>query len=270
MWKNVAEPAMVTSARLASAGVSVGSNALGDDVGEAVHEARAEPDRPGDVGDREGHEVAVALDAREAVAHAAGGDDDVALAVACPLGVGRGARRVEEQVDGLVGPGGGEGGRGWQRARVGVGQVAVHGEHVEAGAALGLDALGHGHVVEAAPLAGDDEELGAGLLGDEAHLAVAVDGDDGVLGGAETGQRAEQDQRLVPGGQHPRHHVALADAEAVEPGRGAEGRFAVAAEGDRPVVLVDGHHVVGRACGPLLDQLPEVATLEHARLLAVW
>jgi hypothetical protein len=136
-------------------------------------------------------------------------------------------------------------------------------EHLELGL-VGGDAVRHRGEVGALPLGRHDQEAGLGLLRDEADLALPVDRQDRVLDRAETGERPDEDERLDPRRQLPRHWRALADPEGGEPGGGPFRGVPVLAERERPLVLVDRELGVGRQRGAPLDQLPDVAgVLDH-------
>jgi hypothetical protein len=121
---------------------------------------------------------------------------------------------------------------------------------------LGLDAVGHRHEVEAVPLSGHAEELGADLRDDEAHLAVSVERQDRVLHRPQAGQRQGEHDRLDAGRELPGDAGAVADTEVVEAGGHALGAIAQLGEGDLAVLTVVEDHDVGRCRRSRLHQLP--------------
>ena len=219
-----------------------------------------QPRDAADVGVRERDPRAVAVARVDAVGHRAGDVVEGIVAVARALGVARGARRVEQPAHRRVGGCGRR--RGARRERRGVAEreaaVAVDHEHVETGRARG-DAARHRLVVEPAPHARHDEELGAGLARAETELALAVDRDDRVLHHVEATQRGRQHHRVEAGGQAPAHDVFGPDAEGRDAGRGLLGALLELGVGDAATALVARHLDVGGGGDARVEELPEVA-----------
>ena len=127
------------------------------------------------------------------------------------LGIGGRAGGVEEPAPGV-------GGRGTRFAaesrRIAIGQSALAFDDVNREArSFSPDLLRHPGVVEAAPLARDEEVLRFELPRDEAELAMAIDGENRVLHRAQPREGRHQHQRLVPGRQHPGDASAVPDAQ---------------------------------------------------------
>ena len=241
---------------------------LDDDVRTAGEQARAQPDGPGHVGEREGQRPAVPGPEVEAGGHASGGRDDRGVGVLRALGVGGRSRRVEQPAHGREPGVGGDLRRRRQGCRVALRERPVAHHHLGPPAVELGDAAGHGLVVEVAPAPRHDEHGHSRLGRDEADLALAVDGDDRVLHHRQARQRSGQDQRLVPGREHPRHHLAGPDTTARQARGRPLGCLLVTGERDPPAVLVDCHLLVGARRCPALDQLPQrprVRHLHHSR-----
>ena len=139
--------------------------------------SREQPADAADVGEREHERAAVArASARAPASIAVRRRHDRAVGVPRALGVGGRARRVEDPPHRrVVARSSARPAAGGERRRVAVGQRPVADEHLEAGLLARRSSLRHRLEVEALPLRRDDEQLRAGLLGDEADLALAVD-----------------------------------------------------------------------------------------------
>ncbi len=238
----------------------VGHEGLEQQVAARGHEARDEPGDAADVGEREGQGVAVVGGHGEAPDHALRDGVHRLVGVLRPLGLRRGARRVEEPAD-LVATSR----RRRQRdlAGIGLGERAVTGEDRHP-ADLGRDRRGHRLEVEAAEGGGHHQQRGPGLADAEPDLALAEDVEDRVLGGTEAGERAHEHERLDPGRELPGDDRPRTDAVVpVQRGGDALGAVPVPPEGDAPTALVDRGQHVGRRRRPRLDQLPQRVALEH-------
>ena len=243
--------------------------ALDDDHRAAERQRAEDVHRAGDVREREHAADAVVLGHLEPLAHADGRGLDRGVGVLRALGVGRRAGRVVVEADRQIGGIVGRRRRRRQLLRIALRQHAIGDEDLEPGLTAG-DLAGHLLVVEVAPCARHDQQPRPGLLRDEADLALAVDRQHRVLDGAEPRQRGHERKRFEPRRQLPRHDVALTDAEAGEAGGGALGLGLVLGERERAAVLVDGHHRIGCRLDPLLEQLPQVAGVNHVvSLIAV-
>ncbi len=234
--------------------------------GPRLHQHRGRPgeqrrvhadDDPADVGERErderdvvGHHVRLLGVTNRAGEHRAVG-------VLRALGVGRGARRVEDPphrvLRGIVE----HRRRRRQRGRVAVGIEMVCDERVHV-VALAGHLLRQRLIVELVPYRRRDQQLAARLLRDERDLAVAVDREHRILDRAQPAQRADQHGRLRPGRELPRDVRPRGHAECVQPRGRTFAEVAVLRERGRTVAVVQ-HDAVGSCPRSPLDELPHAA-----------
>ena len=190
--------------------------------------------------------------------HAPAAGDQRLVGVAHALGVGRAPGRVVDPADrGLVG--GEPGRRRRQRRGVALGEPVVDDDDAWRRVEVRGHPLGQLAEVEAAELAGDREELRAGLAQREADLALAVEVDDRVLERAEPAERRRQHHRVDARRQLPRERRGLVHPHRLQAGGHPLGPVAELPEGQGPVVLVDEHREVRVELGAALDELPDRA-----------
>ena len=177
--------------------------------------------------------------------------------MSCAFRVGRRAGGIEQPPDrvGVVFSVG-------QRRGVALRERPVGHEHAHA-AALLRERCSHGLEIEFPPNRWDDQDLRCRLTGDETDFAFAVDRQHGVLDCTQTAQRSDQDQRLEPRRELPRHHVVDTDAMGGKTCRRPFGLHGELGEGQGPHVLIDREKRVGGGVDTCLDQLPQRASLQH-------
>ncbi len=237
---------------------------LGGEQPTAGHQSGEQPPDATDVGEGEDERRHVVGADVETLGHGQRGRHDREIAVRRALRIRGGARGVEEPPDRRVRRRRGQGVRIGEATGVGVGQCTVDDQHLHPRPSR-RDLLGHRREVEAPEGGGHDEQGRPALLGDEADLAPAVDGDDRVLARTESCEGADQDQRLVPGGELPAHRgVSTNPVLGLETCRGAETRVAVAGEGELGAGVLVGEHRVGCGRGAALDELPEARRADPA------
>ena len=223
-----------------------------------------------DVGVRERHRTDVVAGDLERLTEAGAGGDECLVGVEHALGIRCRARGVVAPPDRRLA------GRVLRRRRQGGGvasrQVFVAVDERRWRVEIRCHLGDHRAVVETAPVAGVQHELGLGLLDAEADFTVTVDVDDRVLDRAESAEREARDDGLHAGRQHPRDRRALADAEGMESGGDLLDLGDELGDGQRPTGIVDEQRMIGRrlvACG---EQPPERGGVEnrcgHARPLA--
>ena len=188
-----------------------------------------------------------------------------AVGVLRALRVGGGARRVEEPAHRCV-AGSARAVRRRQRGGSPSGSALSHDEHLERAPPLSA-AMSLGHAPRSRSCATPRARRAAGRPPGGCRSRPPARGRSGASGSAPRRAGRGAATSTIDSSHVGSCHDTTSPApiaEAGEPGRGPLGRSVVLGEGHVAALLVDAHEVVGRQCGPLLDQLPQTARLEHA------
>ena len=179
----------------------VGVELLHHGGGGSRQELRPESSDAADVRDGEDDGPHVVVGHLEPVAHGRRRDGQGGVGVAHALGLPTRARGVEDPAD----VGRRRRGPSRFRRRLRLGELPVEDEETPL-RPLGQRPTG-GRVVHAPPLGGDDEKVRIELVADEGELTPTVERQDGILDGAQAGERGNEHDgvqriRQLPG--HPR------------------------------------------------------------------